>query len=663
MAFRPRPRKENRRSRLVIWEIAVGIITILTFGKELWLLILWLFDWIFNADSLPYSTTTGIELTEAWMTMLVVLLAMSLAMVLLLIFVSRRGAYPIRNADEIAARLPKDDSISLTNPINKPEAYVTNEEGENLPPVPPSITFNYPFLRETSWDWIFPRENKPNSSPASDYGVHIDDDEYGRLYGRTLLENWGQRIKDGYFAFFHLVRWLFGLRGYNAVIQKGTLISTDTGKNYARTRGFVISDFDGTYLLDASQNGQRTGIPPQVGWFGMQRTRRTKILESTPLGRISRFDKNISATTSDGIEITAEISAVFTLGLRPVSVDVLVNEKEEKPEDRVKTVKVKTNDAGDYFFESDTTNLLDEQDRRYIAQRANELIKKYGQQEYQKTLSSFDFEFDPQRVVRVLTSKPITNKGEPVEWRDIVLQYSKDAFQRIIKNHTFDELYGDISDYSKNRYPIDDLMDELQWEVQRDGLLNFRLYWLKNEENHFPMLQEKGKTATPVYYHKQNVGNAPTVPPQSPNAFRIFNNAEALPDTPHLEGFEAEQKFLRARGIRVIAAEIDNIRPKLPEIDDARAYVWASELKKETDEIRGEIEKESAIIMNQAVAETQAGVIDNLLDILNSGVAEDVALLKFLTALEEIANRDTPEDIIPRDFLNFIAEVRHWLNP
>lgn len=658
MTFRSRPRKEIRQSRLVVVEIALGILSVIIFWREIWFLILW----AFNRFTPPDNAPTGLEINDAWQTLLYVLLIMAMGFVLLLIYLARRGAYPVRNLDEIAARIPSDDSYQIQQPGNQDEPFIHREDQTELPPVPGSLAFNPPYLRKTMWDWIFPPLNQPDDEmPEVPKATSIDTRRYAQVYGMTIRQNLQHRFRDTYRGFFHQLRWFVGLRGYNAVIQKGELISTDSGRPYAGNRGLVISDFDGTYLLDASQNGQRTGLPPQVGWFGVQRVSRTKVLASAPLGRISKNVKGVSAFTSDGIEILADITGVFSLGLRNRNVDVSFNQPDHSP-DSIYSLKPFKEDDGEYSFTIDDQHPLDEQDRRYIASRVEELQQHYGQEPFQKGFSAFDFEFDPERVVRALTSRPTQREGLEVEWREILMQYTKDVFQRVISNYSFNDLYGDINDYDKNRYPIDDIIEEVQWQVVREGMLTFRLFWVENEDDSIATAQRKDVPEDEkVTYTQKNIKNAPTVPQQSKYAYRFFNNAEKLPAYPQLEGFSSTQKFLRSRGIRVLAAEFDNVRPKLQEIEETRLYTWSSQLKKEIDTLQGEIDKQHSVIMNKAIAETQKDVVEQLLQIFDSNAAEDIALLEFLSALEEIVNRDDIESIIPRDFHSIIAEVRQWV--
>ncbi|MEE4195545.1 MAG: hypothetical protein V2J07_10145, partial [Anaerolineae bacterium] len=459
MAFRTRPRKENRQSRLVIGQIFFAVLTLAVFWREIWFLILWLFNRFTPPDNAP----SGLEVEDAWQTLAYVLLITVMALVLFLIYLSRRGAYPLRNLDEIAAHLPTDTSYDLQNPHNRREPYVHREEELELPPVPASLTFNEPYLRRTRWNWIFPPEKNPieNEEGSANAGS-IDNKRYNRAYGKQHIgQNLLQHLRDSYFGFWHQFRWFFGLRGYNAVIQKGEVISADTGKPYAAARGLVISDFDGTYLLDSSMNGQRTGRPPQVGWFGMQRVARTKVIASAHLGRISKFEKDISAYTADGIEILADLSGVFSLGQRTRNIDVSYNDPNHSPDSIYSLDLVKDRQTNDYSFQVDATHPLDAQDRSYIASRIEPLQQQYRRASFQEGFNQFAFEFDPERIVRAMTSRPITSDGEAADWQSIVLQYAKDTFQRTIMNYTFDQLFEDSTSGQENSYRIDDIMEEV----------------------------------------------------------------------------------------------------------------------------------------------------------------------------------------------------------
>ena len=634
---------------LLTVEIILLALTLILFWGDIWTLLLGLIDW-FNESS---DLTTQLQINDAFATIGAVLLIMLLALLLIEIFIVRRGAYPLRNADEMAAHLPRDTSYALDYEGNQKQAQVINTS-QGAPPVPPSINFGLPYDPRAGWERVFPVT--PQREPEQQNGS-INEAAYDELYGRNLNANLGMHISDFFQAYFHQLTWFVGIRGVNAVIREGKEITQESGREYAWMYGFVVGDIDSAYVLDAVQNKNGNGPPPVVGWYGMRRTSRRTILGTCSLWRTSKRETNVSAFTSDGIEIQADITGVFRLGQKPQCIDAAY-QTTPHTKDTLRAIRIKRDEEEHQVtISDDSNNQLEESDLDVITNQYKNLMRNYQSQQLQQGPDSYDFEFNPERIIRAITSEPINQNGEPQGWEQILVQYCKDVFVRTIMNYSFNDLYGNVNTITGTRYPIDDILDRVSQEVRNNGVLYYRFYWHKDFNGTLPATSEQ----TAAAYPEEEIRNGPTLFEQPANAYRRFNPVLELPINTALANLDGLPKYLRSHGIRVIAAEFENVRPRMSKVDESRAYTWESSLQRDADIARGVIDQNHNQVMAEAIAETQQEVSQYLLRILNSGTAPETALLELLSALDAAVNRPDMKTIIPRDMQSIINVLKEWL--
>jgi len=445
--------------------------------------------------------------------------------------------------------------------------------------------------------------------------------------------------------------WFFHLRGMNAFIRYGSPKSPDIGTAHNLIPGSIVSDFDSAYVLDSPQNeGDRQNIPPITGWYGLRFTFRRKLRGSARLDRLYRSEKDVTAFTRDGIEVVADISTTFLLGQRPECVEIAYLNGYQIDGQRIVHSRMVSEPYTGITIATQHDDELDEQDRFFIHRQVRNLINSSDPKKYVALSDRNQFEFNRDRVFRAITSQSLTQNGEFQEWEQVPLQYTKDIFERILLNYTFEELFGERNKITGDNFPILRINQEIRRRVRNNSLLSFRLLWQKRGLS-LPDTEEGGPP-----YRADRINTAPN---------RKDNSAESkqsmdLPVEPLEANLESDGKLLRARGIRLLIAEFENLRPKHDEINDIRLYSWNAGWEKETQFIQADSELEYLQIMNEAGRTNQRQFGENLMRIIQSENPEEVVLIQLLSAIQSLVNRSGYEDYLPKDVNALLSNIEKW---
>ena len=201
-----------------------------------------------------------------------------------------------------------------------------------------------------------------------------------------------------------------------------------------------------------------------------------------------------------------------------------------------------------------------------------------------------------------------------------------------------------------DNFPILRINQEIRRRVRNNSLLSFRLLWQKRGLS-LPDTEEGGPP-----YRADRINTAPN---------RQDNSAESkqsmdLPVEPLEANLESDGKLLRARGIRLLIAEFENLRPKHDEINDIRLYSWNAGWEKETQFIQADSELEYLQIMNEAGRTNQRQFGENLMRIIQSENPEEVVLIQLLSAIQSLVNRSGYEDYLPKDVNALLSNIEKW---
>lgn len=618
---RIRPKRTQKHSRLTIIEWVLGVLMLLSFRREFYTLLLWLIDLVSNRT----NYTTDLAVFEAVRTLAVAFIFLFVAVLFFQAMVVRKAAYPILNLDELRAHVP-----------------IENLDQESFGP-------NLPYDHKANWEGVF--KEKAKDKRTEGFLTF-----WSTLVADTIRGQWSQF----FWSYFHQIAWFLRLRGLNAVIRRGEVVTTGISKAYSIIPGLIISDFDSAYGLDPPHKVNPETHESYAGWYGMRFSSKRRLVGTASLHRKSVVDKEVSAFTSDGMEIVYDISGVFALGQRPECVQMAFNSTSFSPESlrAVKIQEVKNRQATSLKVYTDSENQLDLQDRAYIYANRRRLFRFDADRRYRKNPDQYDFEYNPSRVVRAMHATAINNKGERLDWLQILTQHAKDVFAGVLLNYTYDELFGDVRATSGNTYPLDDIINQTRSLIRNDGVLAYRLLWSKSNQGILLDSTDHMLRGYPV----SDIENAP-VSSRTETAPPAYDNLdyEELPAGPSFVDNDDKRKYLRACGIRVLACEIDNIRPRLSEVSDTLEKAYSASWDRDTDFERAEVELDGMEIMNQAQLQAQYMVSQHLLTILESDNPEEVVLLELLSAMQSMLNRNDGKAVLLRDAYGLIGSLKQWL--
>jgi hypothetical protein len=602
-------------------EWVLGGLMLISFGNEFYTLLLWLIDLVSNRT----NYTTDLAVFDAFRTLAVAFIFLFVAVLFFEAMVVRKAAYPILNLDELRAHVP-----------------IENLDQESFGPA-------LPYNHKANWDRVFKEKAKGKNKEGflSFWTTLIAD---------TFRGQWSQF----FWSYFHQIAWFLHLRGLNVVIRRGEVISTGIRKEYSLIPGLIISDVDSAYVLDPPHKVKPETHESYAGWYGMRFSSKRRLVGAASLHRKSVVDKDVTAFTSDGMEIVYDISGVFALGQRPECVQMAFNSTNFSPE-TLRVVKIKEDKQKQANFikvSTDEKNQLDLQDRAYIYANRRRLFRFDADRNYRKNPDQYEFEYNPSRVVRAMHATAINNKGERLDWQQILTQHAKDVFAGILLNYTYDELFGDTQSTSGDTYPLDDIINQTRSLIRNDGVLAYRLLWSKSNKG----ILLDSTDHMPRGYHINDIENAP-VKQEGKAAPPAYANLdyEELPAGPSFVDNDDKRKYLRACGIRVLACEIDNIRPRLPEVSDTLEQAYSAAWERDADFERAEVELDGIEVMNQAQLQAQFMASQHLLTILESDYPEEVVLLQLLSALQSMLNRSDGKNILLRDAYGLIGSLKQWL--
>ncbi len=208
----------------------------------------------------------------------------------------------------------------------------------------------------------------------------------------------------------------------------------------------------------------------------------------------------------DGIEVTADITVVFSLGQRPECFRNCLFRPYQMLDQRIVRSKKVTEPFPGVEISTDRNDELDEQDKYFVHQQLRTLINSTDPKEFVPNPNAYAMEFNRDRVFRAITSQSLIHQGDFQEWEQIPLHYSKDIFEKILLNYTFEELFGERKEITGDDYPIIKINEDLRRQVRNNSILSFRILWHKRSLTLADT--EKGKEPYPI----EEVISAPNHP-------------------------------------------------------------------------------------------------------------------------------------------------------
>jgi len=450
---------------------------------------------------------------------------------------------------------------------------------------------------------------------------------------------------ESYRTAWHLLLYMLRLHGPALFVRDGQILTTR--EDNREGPGIAVVDFNSAIVLENRPPlpginrmiyttlhtlqqmvglADKTESPRTAGPGIVFTGRGEKIRGAVDLRKQFRLQPGITAYTRDGIEVSANVFSIFTIG-QPSDVLQVTYTGVPKPENlRVATLE-KVSDT-----HLRVTGLLDEidsADREEIHRfvhfnyfQHNHPLQPYADPPNTNTPPTFD----PDRVFASVYSQARAGKDEILPWTELPSRVAAGIFREILSQINYDQLYSLKEAVST---PLSRYKSHLRLDMRNNGILSYRV----------------------LFHVSRQPLQARTVYPRADlqmNEIRPMNNP----------------KILRERGIKVITASFGDILPVNSAIYLHRLESWKAVWQRDTDIVSGEKELEAMRIRSRARAVAQQDIVTSLNAILRqTEIPQEVLAIRVLQALETLASDTTTKDLLPGGTMDAMKTAREWLLP
>jgi hypothetical protein len=418
------------------------------------------------------------------------------------------------------------------------------------------------------------------------------------------------------------------------------------------SRGVAIVDLDSAIIIERKWSPlSQEGMSQSIGVLGPQKHaipgfpwsrmggpglvfigRDERLRGIVSLRKQIRISQEIRAYTSDGIEMSCNVFAIFTLGQPPTNIKVAYHSSDLSPEN-ISLVQVDSNNTVTKIVDD-----LDIADKREIHAYAQRFIASRERSEPLKPAETGSeippFIRDPVRIANAIyTQGPslVSSKGQihedsrRDEWTDVPAKVGGGILRNMLGQVKYDTLYS--LDNLKEYHLLEKFRPAFIQRLKYQGVLSYQFIFRRGGLP--PNIGDR--IETPVY----------RISPLQP-----LRNS----------------KPLRDRGIKVIHAGIVRLKPADPAVMQQRFENWRARWQQEAETIKSEGELEVLRIISQARAEKQREMILKLSSVLKmSNYPEEAVILRIFQALEDAASDPGTRQLLPHDTINFLRSLRLWV--
>ena len=443
----------------------------------------------------------------------------------------------------------------------------------------------------------------------------------------------------------HLLYYILGMHGPAVFVHDG-LTKANPGELNRRGAGVIVIDFNSAVVLEAMV--PPPGLNAYLGQDEMHAVPRAcgaGIVFTNPLERIrgvvdlrkqsrtnesgmpssvDQSNRRVSAYTRDGIEVTAKIATIFTIGQDP-DVIQLAYEGDIRAENlRIITLDKQQSGLLKVKFSREE---IDEDDLREIHHYARVANRLDGLSPYVGLMKPSEVPtFDEKRVFAAVFSQARTPEDEVIPWDGLPPRVAVDIFRKEISQVNYDELYR-LS--PSHQLSLREYQNRLRAKVRNTGLLSFRMVFHQSEQP----LQKNQE------YEPGELLVSPVRPLTSP-------------------------KVLRERGIKIIASSFGDLTPVSEAVYKQRLDSWRATWDKDTTIVQASAELEALRIRTQARLQTQQELVHHITQILGQPEqSKEILAVRIFQALESVATDPKTRQLLPMETMNIVRSVHDWLLP
>lgn len=443
----------------------------------------------------------------------------------------------------------------------------------------------------------------------------------------------------------YLFLYIMGWHGPRLFVENGRILSNQEGMS-PKWPGVIVLDSNSAIAMEAGVRKPDL-IAPFRKWLarflrliGMidraenARVRGPGVIFTWPeeeihatldLRRQFRLQPGNVGYTSDGIEVTAPVWVIFTIGQNPEVLDVTYIGDQVADSLRVVTLEQLPN--GRWRVKSVADNLeLDASDRAEFHEFARRPTTLRSMRAYspppQTTLNSPPA-FDSNRVFAAAFGQALY-QNQMLPWDDLPNRVAVDFFREELSRMNYEDMFNPDPTVA----PYSDLKRRVRLSARNNGILACRLV-----------------------RHRDGLSLQP--------------DATYAPDeilvSPILS--LTNSKVLRDRGIKVIAAGFPELR--LPEVMYVkRLGFWKARIDSEAMIVESRAEFDAMRERNRARAAAQRQMIEELDVILHRGGASKEALAwRVLQSLERAAIDPQTRQLLPEHTISTLRMLRDWMLP
>ena len=432
--------------------------------------------------------------------------------------------------------------------------------------------------------------------------------------------------------FKQLLSYLRGQHGFVTFVKNGMEKSRE-GDFLGGKRGIVIAGLNSAAVLE--KNGSARSVGPGIHITNPGE----KVRGTVDLRRQIRTRPAVSAQTRDGIEVSCLVFTLFTLGEEPDVVKVAYDGEHVAENLRVLSLEEewRSKGGGDQNAYPVMTvggfqDVLNPDEKEEI----HRFVQAHRQVEFGTSHQSAKkrhhpgapYSFNSERVFQSIAYQPYDIEDEVIKsWAELPVFVAVDVFRKLLAQEVYDNLYN-LANRNSGEYNLAQLKNNFRVRMRHLGILAFQ------------------------YVEKKDRVSLREGDLWDENLFRVFPVRELQTPT-----------VLRRRGIKVIAAGFSELKPKDREVRSNYLFdYWRASWQRKAALIQSDLELQAMRIRNDARIQAQRDVAFTLSKILETTqYSEEAVALRLFQALESVANDSITRDLLPRDVISLMQNVKSIL--
>jgi hypothetical protein len=454
-------------------------------------------------------------------------------------------------------------------------------------------------------------------------------------------------LQEVYRTAWHLWLFITHQHGQAIFVKDGAMIATSEDAK-RRGHGVVVVDFNSAVVLeerDVPPGLTRMATISELGFLNIiglsdppisPRARGAGIVFTRPNERIRgvvdlrpqfRFQPKVTSYTREGIELTANMIANFSIGDDPNAdaLQVTFTNNRLRPEDWRVCILKPSNLGDEYLSVADLADELDEPDRIEISQFARSV---QGQQSFQtykplQTPSKVP-RFDPDRVFAAVFAQARSNEQEALPWTELPTRVAAGFYRDLMLTINYDELYAVKG---SDKFPLPIQKSKVKLKMRNNGFMAFRLVQHCLRE---PLIKGRDYLKTEL----------------------------RVSDVRQLKN----PKILRDRGIRIVMGSFGDPSPVSGLIYKQRLDSWRASWERDLDITQASRDLQAMRTRSKALVDAQQDLWYSLNQLFSVQKYSDEALaLRVIQALESAASDPKTRQLLPMYTIDLMRYIHNMV--